>query len=270
VPLSAEADVDRLRRVGTILVTGSSDGIGRQTARSLIAAGHRVVLHARNEQRASETRAAAAGASAVVVGDLSSIAETKALAQSANSQGPYDAIIHNAGVGGGSGPRQVTADGLERIFAINTLAPYILTALMPRAPRMVYLSSGLQANGVADLSDLQYERKRYDGRQAYCDSKLHDVMLAFAVARRFPQVVSSAVDPGWVKTKMGGPGATNELDEGAETPVWLATSDEVQATTSGRLLKSRRPVVANPAASDITLQDGLLDACAHLSGVTIE
>jgi NAD(P)-dependent dehydrogenase (short-subunit alcohol dehydrogenase family) len=228
------------------------------------------VLHARNEQRASETSAAAVGAGAVVVGDLSSIAETKVLARAANTQGPYDAIIHNAGVGGGSGPRQLTADGLERIFAINTLAPYILTALMPLAQRMVYLSSGLQANGVADLADLQYERKRYNGMQAYCDSKLHDVMLAFAVARRFPQVVSTAVDPGWIKTKLGGPGATNELDEGAQTPVWLATSDEAEATVSGRLLKWRRPVVANPAADDITLQDGLLDACARLSGETIK
>jgi NAD(P)-dependent dehydrogenase (short-subunit alcohol dehydrogenase family) len=226
------------------------------------------VLHARNEQRAFETRAAAAGASAVVVGDLSSIAGTTALAQAANTHGPYDAIIHNAGVGGG--PRQLTADGLERIFAINTLAPYILTALMPLAQRMVYLSSGLQANGIADLADLQYERKRYDGMQAYCDSKLHDLMLAFAVARRFPQVVSSAVDPGWIKTKMGGPGATGELDEGADTPVWLATSDEAEATVSGRLLKRRQPVVPNPAANDITLQDGLLDACARVSGVTIE
>jgi NAD(P)-dependent dehydrogenase (short-subunit alcohol dehydrogenase family) len=205
----------------------------------------------------------------MVVGDLSSIAETKALAQAATAHGPYDVIVHNAGIGGGSGPRQLTVDGLERIFATNTLAPYILTALMPLAPRMVYLSSGLQANGIADLSDLQYERKRYAGMQAYCDSKLHDVLLAFAVARRFRHVVSNAVDPGWIKTKLGGPGATNGLDEGADTPVWLATSDEPEATMSGRLVKRRQPQVPHRAASDITLQDGLLDACARLSDVTI-
>ena len=256
--------------MGTIFVTGSSDGIGLETARSLIAAGHRVVLHARNEQRASQASNAAPGASAVVVGDLASIARTKALAEAANTYGPYDVIIHNAGVGGGSGPRQVTADGLERIFAINTVAPYVLTALMPLAPRMVYLSSGLQENGIADLSDLQFEHKPYRGMQAYSDSKLHDVMLAFAVARRHPHVISNAVDPGWIKTKLGGPGATNELDEGAETQVWLATSDESEATVTGRLLKWRRPLVPNPAANDIAMQDGLLEACARLSGVNLE
>jgi NAD(P)-dependent dehydrogenase (short-subunit alcohol dehydrogenase family) len=256
--------------VATIFVTGSSDGIGRETARSLIAAGHRVVLHARDDLRASQASAATPGAFAVVVGDLASITATRALAEAANAYGPYDAIIHNAGVGGGSGPRQVTADGLERIFAINTLAPYVLTALIPLASRMIYLSSGLQEIGIADLVDLQYERKPYRGMQAYSDSKLHDVMLAFAVARRYPHVISNAVDPGWIKTKLGGSGATNELDEGAETPVWLATSDEAEATVSGRLLKWRQPLVPNPAATDVALQDGLLEACARLSGVKLE
>jgi NAD(P)-dependent dehydrogenase (short-subunit alcohol dehydrogenase family) len=160
-------------------------------------------------------------------------------------------------------------DGLERIFAINTLAPYVLTALMALAPRMIYLSSGLQSSGIADLSDLQYEHRPYRAGQAYCDSKLHDVMLAFAIARRYPHVISNAVDPGWIKTKLGGPGATNELDEGAQTPVWLATSDEPAAMASGRLLKWGRALVPNPAATDVALQDGLLDACARLSGVTL-
>jgi NAD(P)-dependent dehydrogenase (short-subunit alcohol dehydrogenase family) len=225
-------------------------------------------MHARDEQRASQI--ASAGAVAVVVGDLSSIAQTRTLAQAASKHGPYDAIIHNAGVGGGSGPRQVTEDGLERIFAINTMAPFVLTALMPLAPRMVYLSSGLQESGIADLSDLQYERKPYSGHQAYCDSKLHDVMLAFAVARRCPEVISNAVDPGWIKTKLGGLNATNELDEGAETPVWLATSDDPEARASGRLLKWRRLLAPNPAASDVAMQEGLLEACERLSGVKFE
>jgi NAD(P)-dependent dehydrogenase (short-subunit alcohol dehydrogenase family) len=256
--------------VGTIFVTGSSDGIGLRTARHLIASGQQVVMHARDDQRASQAAAAAPGALAVVVGDLSSIAQTSALAEAATAYGPYDAIIHNAGVGGGSGPREVTEDGLERIFAINTLAPYVLTALMPLAPRMIYLSSGLQEVGITDLSDLQYERKPYSGYQAYCDSKLHDVLLAFAVARRCPQVISNAVDPGWIKTKLGGPNATNELDEGAETPVWLASSDEPEAQASGRLLKWRQVLVPNPAATDVAMQEGLLEACERLSGVKFE
>src|SRR5689334_6772911 len=116
--------------VSSILVTGSADGIGLETARTLIDIGHRVVLHARNATRAEDTRAAAPGAAEVLVGDVSSIAETRALAQAAVDAGPFDAVVHNVGVGSGSG-RQLTGDGLELIFAVNVLAPYLLTALMP-------------------------------------------------------------------------------------------------------------------------------------------
>jgi len=139
---------------------------------------------------------------------------------------------------------------------------------MPRPRRLVYLTSGLEANGVADLDDLNFERKRWDGFQAYSDSKLHDVMLAFAVARLWPEVASNAVDPGWIKTKLGGRGATDELPEGAETQVWLATSDEV-ATLTGRYLKRRKDLRANPAAYDVALQDRLLSACATMTGVEL-
>src|ERR1700760_4557961 len=125
-----------------IFVTGSSDGLGLIAARPLIEHGHGVAAHARNEARAAET--ALPGAAAVLVGDLSSIKETRELAAAA---GPCDAVIHNAvihnaGVGYQERPR-VTADGLEHVFAINALAPYLLTALIPRPQRLVYLSSGM-------------------------------------------------------------------------------------------------------------------------------
>src|ERR1700710_2658656 len=108
--------------MATVLVTGSTDGIGRQTAEDLVAGGHRVVLHARNEQRAEDARAAVPGAAEVVVGDLSSLAETRALAQAAAAFGAYDAVVHNAGLGGAD-RRTVTGDGFERIFQVNVLAP---------------------------------------------------------------------------------------------------------------------------------------------------
>ncbi|MBY8848215.1 SDR family NAD(P)-dependent oxidoreductase [Saccharothrix longispora] len=247
----------------SVLVTGSSDGIGRETAATLVDRGHRVVLHARNDERAERALAAVPGADGVLVGDLASLASTRDLATAAGS---FDVVVHNAGLGGGLPSRVVTEDGLELLFQVNVLAPYLLTALMPRPGRLVYLTSGLEARGVADLADLQHERGPWDGMQAYSDSKLLDVVLAFAVARHWPDVPSNAVDPGWVKTKLGGPGATDELPSGAETQVWLATTDE---PVTGRYFKWREELRANPAAYDEAVQDGLLAACAELTGITL-
>ncbi|MEU8228269.1 SDR family NAD(P)-dependent oxidoreductase [Actinoplanes sp. NPDC048967] len=255
--------------MATILVTGSSDGIGRQTASSLAADGHRVVLHARNEERAAQALAAVPQAAAVVQGDLTSLAETRALAEQAAAVGPYDVVIHNAGVGGGQDAPVRTGDGLERIFQVNVLAPYVLTALIPWPARLVYLTSGLESGGVPRLDDLQWQGRDWDGMQAYSDSKLYDVMLAFAVARRRPEVLSNAVDPGWIKTRMGGAGATDELPAGAETQLWLATSDDPAALVTGHYFKRRRDLRANPAAYREELQEELLAACAELSGVKL-
>lgn len=252
----------------SVLVTGSADGIGRQTARDLTGLGHKVVLHARNPTRAEEALDAVRGAAGVVVGDLASLAETRALAESASRLGPFDVVIHNAGVSlTGVPQRRLTGDGLETTFQVNVLAPYVLTALMPPPDRLIYLTSGLESEGVAELGDLQHEHGGWNGRQAYCDSKLYDVVLAFAVARRWTGTLSNAVDPGWIRTRMGGPDATDELADGAETQVWLATSDEPAATVTGRYLKRRVDLRANPAAYDFAVQDGLLTACARLSGV---
>ncbi len=177
-------------------------------------------------------------------------------------------MILNAGVGSAR-HRELTEDGLERIFAVNTIAPYVLTSLMPRPGRLVYLTSGLESQGRAVLDDLQFERRRWDGMQAYSDSKLHDVVLALAVARLWPDVLSNAVDPGWIRTRMGGPSATDELPEGAATQVWLATSDEPGATVTGRYLKRQRELPPNRQAQDEAVQEALLAACARLSGVQL-
>jgi NAD(P)-dependent dehydrogenase (short-subunit alcohol dehydrogenase family) len=255
--------------VASIFVTGSADGIGQETGRALVEMGHRVVMHARNEQRADATRASVPGAAAVVVADAASLTQIRGLAERATALGPFDAVIHNVGVGGGVPARVVTEDGLAHIFQVNVLAPYMLTALMHRPQRLVYLTSGLEADGVIDLADLQYERRPWDGMQAYRDSKLYDVMLAFAVARRWPQVRSNTVDPGWIKTRMGGPNAPDELPVGAETQVWLASSDDPAALVTGRYLKRRQDLRANPVAYDTAAQELLLTACADLTGVAL-
>ena len=207
-----------------VFITGSSDGLGRMAAQLLIEQGHSVVLHARNEERGREAMSAVPGAETVVTGDLTSIAQTRNVAEQVNALGSFDAVVHNAGIGYREPRRIATEDGLPHVFAVNTLAPYILTALIRRPKRLVYLSSGLHRSGDASLKDLLWEHRPWDGQQAYSDTKLHDVLLAFAVARLWPDVLSNALEPGWVPTKMGGPGAPDDIDAAHRTQVWLAVS----------------------------------------------
>jgi NAD(P)-dependent dehydrogenase (short-subunit alcohol dehydrogenase family) len=254
--------------VASIFVTGSSDGIGLETARQLAAAGHRVVLHGRSQRRADHAMKSVPRAAGAAVGDLSDITGIQDVMQSANDLGPYDVVIHNAGVYV-LPERQVSRAGTERVYTVNVLAPYLLTAWMPVPSRLVYLSSGLASGGRVNLADLQWENRPWNGMQAYRDSKLYVIMLAFAVARRYPRVRSNAVDPGWVATRMGGPSAPVSVPEGADTPVWLAASDDAEALVSGRLFRQRAEVTASPAASDAGLQDALLEACASLSGASL-
>jgi len=252
-----------------VFITGSADGLGQLAARHLVALGHDVVLHGRNRDRAQAAMRAVPGARTALEGDLASIEATRSLARQANAAGPFQAVIHNAGIYGPSAGRRETIDGLDDVFAVNALAPYLLTALIEGTQRLIYLTSGLHQSGDPDLRFLQRRTQRWSGAQAYANSKLFDVVLAFAVARLWPHVRSNAVDPGWVPTKMGGPSASDDLEQGAATQVWLAVSDDESAKVSGRYFYHRRTRAAHPAASAVSVQDGFLVACEQLTRVRL-
>jgi NAD(P)-dependent dehydrogenase (short-subunit alcohol dehydrogenase family) len=252
-----------------IFITGSSDGLGLMAGRLLVEQGHNVVLHARNDARAAAARQALPGAEAVLSGDLSTIAAMRDVADQANRKGHFDAVIHNVGIGYRETQRIETADGLSQLWAVNVLAPYVLTALMHKPERLIYLSSGMHNGGNPSLEDPQWSNRRWSGSQAYSDTKFHDLLLAFGVARRWPDVFSNAVAPGWVATRMGGPGATDDLSQGHLTQAWLAASDDAPARTTGGYFYHQQRRDPKSAARDHNLQDRLLDYCGTASGIAL-
>ena len=150
----------------------------------------------------------------------------RSVAEQVNALGVFDAIIHNAAVDYREPRRVETEDGFAHVLAINSLAPYVLTALIHPPRRLIYISSGLHKQGDPSLSDLNWTERPWQGQQAYSDSKLHNILLAFAMASRLPGVSCNAMTPGWVQTKMGGPGANDDLDQAHRTQAWLAASDD--------------------------------------------
>jgi NAD(P)-dependent dehydrogenase (short-subunit alcohol dehydrogenase family) len=256
-------------RMARVFVTGSADGLGKMAAELLIEQGHKVVLHARSAARAEETRKKVGGAEHIVVGDLSNIAETKSVADQVNRLGRFDAVIHNAGIGYREPKLVKTVDGLPQLFAVNTLAPYLLTALITMPKRLVYLSSGMHYGAGSHLDDMLWEKRRWNGSQAYAETKFQDVLLAFAVARLFPEVKSNSLEPGWVPTKMGGAGAPDDIDKAHRTQVWLATSDQPAAAVSGRYFFHQKLRDPDPATKDVERQDLLLDLCRKVSGIAL-
>src|ERR1700690_2364076 len=251
-----------------IFISGSSTGLGLMAGELLVEQGHQVVLHARNAARAEDARLALPRAEAVVEGDLATIAGAKAVARRVNELGPCHAVIHNAAVGYRES-HILTRDGLPHVFAINTLSAYILTALIERPKRLVYLSSGLHHHATANLDDILWKKRRWNGSEAYAESKLHDAMLAFAIARRWPDVLSNALEPGWVPTKMGGPGAPDDMKQAHLTQAWLAASDDPKADVTGEDFYHLKRMGPNPRAHDSFLQDRLIAICADISGVAL-
>jgi NAD(P)-dependent dehydrogenase (short-subunit alcohol dehydrogenase family) len=248
-----------------IFISGSSAGLGLMAADRLISQSHKVVLHARNVARAEDARRELPKTEAVVIGDIETVAGAKDIAAQVNALGRFDAVIQNAAVGYREASR-VTADGLPHVFAINTLSAYILTALINRPKRLVYLSSGMHHGADANLDDILWQKRRWNGSQAYAESKLHAAMLAFAVARRWTDVLSNSLEPGWVPTNMGGPGAPDDMEQAHLTQVWLAAGDDPKAQVTGKYFYHLKRMDPNPQANDPALQDRLIAICAEISG----
>jgi NAD(P)-dependent dehydrogenase (short-subunit alcohol dehydrogenase family) len=215
-------------------------------AQTLLADGHDVVVHARNADRLKAMRDLRDRGAAAVVGDLSDPDETRRLAADVNDLGRMDAVIHNAGV-----------YGSPEVLPVNVVAPYLLTALLDRPERLIYLSSGLHYRGRARLADIDWSGHRTPG--SYSDSKLFVTTLAMLVARTWPEVFSNAVDPGWVPTKMGGAGASDDLRLGHLTQEWLATSDDPEARSTGGYWYHQRRREPHAMAHDQRFQDELLE-----------
>lgn len=250
-----------------IFISGSSAGLGLMAAELLANQGHKVVLHGRDASRAEEAQRLVPHAEAVV-GDIETMAGANNVAAQVNALGRLDAVIHNAAVGYRESHR-VTADGLPHVFAINTLAAYILTALIERPKRLVYLSSGMHHHADSNLDDILWKKRRWNGSQAYAESKLHDAMLAFAIARRWPDVFSNSLEPGWVPTKMGGPGAPDDMNQAHLTQAWLAAGEDPKADVTGHYFYHLKRIKPNPEAYDPAGQDRLIAVCGEISGVAL-
>ncbi|MCA1535181.1 SDR family NAD(P)-dependent oxidoreductase [Bradyrhizobium sp. NBAIM03] len=254
--------------MATIFITGSTDGLGRAAAQSLLDQGHRVVLHARSADRAAALGGLTSRAKGLVIGDLRSAGETRSIADQINAIGRMDAVIHNAGVYTRPS-RGATPEGHAETLAINTLAPFMLTALIARPARLIYLSSGLHRGGEGSLDDLDWTKRAWNAATAYAESKLHVVALAYALARRWPDVLCNAVDPGWVRTKMGGAGAPVDIETGQRTQTWLAVSEDPAALVSGRYWHRLEQQAPAREATDPRFQDRLIGKLTELTGVEL-
>jgi NAD(P)-dependent dehydrogenase (short-subunit alcohol dehydrogenase family) len=253
--------------MASIFITGSSDGLGSMAAKLLVSQGHRVVLQARNAERGHQALIKVPAAEKVLIADLSFIEEIKKLATEVNSMGVFDAVIHNAGVYNQKPAHTDTGGFQQMMININTLAPYILTCLIQKPKRLIYLSSGMHSQGDPELEILTNITKGRGVYQTYSDTKLHDLILCMAVARKWPEVYANAVDPGWVPTKMGGSGAPDDLEKGYQTQAWLAVSNDGQAKVSGYYFYHQKQKYYLPAAGDMNVQDKFLALCEQITGI---
>ncbi|MFD1506361.1 SDR family NAD(P)-dependent oxidoreductase [Georgenia yuyongxinii] len=240
-----------------ILITGSTDGLGLATAETLLSEGHEVVVHARSEERVPAVQHLLDRGAHCLLGDLADPAQVRRIADSANRLGSIDAVIHNAGVWHG-----------PAVLAVNVVAPYLLTALIPGPRRLIYLSSGMHRGGDPRLSGLDWTGRT--ATASYSTSKLLVTALSAAIGRRFPEVLSNAVDPGWVPTRMGGSSAPDDLRLGHRTQEWLATSSDPAALTSGGYWYHQRTRAPHPTVNDHHFQDAMVHHLADHTGVTLD
>jgi len=236
-----------------IFITGSSTGLGALTAKSLLAKGNDVVLHARNEKRAEDALKFNPQASAVGIGDLSKVEDVKSIAQQVDKLGPFDVIIHNAGV--------YTNDSSQTL-AVNVVAPYMLTNLINLPKRLIYISSGMHVGSRLDVNKLD--------DLDYSGSKLAVLLIAKAVERKHPEVIVNSIDPGWVPTRMGGSGANDSLEGGYQGQVWLASGDDKQAVTSGNYYYHSKLSQYDERVDNTEFQNQLVDKLAQITGTKMQ
>jgi len=274
----------------TVLITGGTGGIGRAIAEGLAALGARVAITGRDLAR---TKAAAAQIAArsgnpdidAFAADLSSQAEVRRLAAEILAAYPrLDVLVNNAG--GFWGHRHVTADGLEHTFALNHLAPFLLTNLLldrliaSSPARVITISSGAQAMGRMNFDDLQ-GANGYSGQRAYNQSKLANVMFTYELARRLEGtgVTATVVHPGVVRTAFAAEDPSpvwrvliplmrplmKSPAKGAQTPIYLASTSEVDGV-SGKYYANLRPRRTNKVSYDDATNARLWKVSAELTG----
>ena len=236
-----------------IFITGSSDGLGLLAARQLIREGHQVWAHARNASRAMHTYQQLEGVQQVLVGDLNQKEEIFKLVTSLNQLPTFDAVIHNAGIYQSTG---------SSLFHVNVVAPYLLTALMDRPLRLIYLSSGMHRGGqFRSLSEIE--------STSYSDTKWQLTCLVMHLSKRLLSTYVNAVDPGWVPTKMGGANAPDDLQKGYETQSWLATSQEALALTTGGYFFHQQLNAPKADVYDADLQQNLVDNLHQFTAIQL-
>ena len=271
------------------LVTGATRGIGRATAEALAKSGAHVLLHGRDSASVGAVcrEMVRYGQVDGVVGDLSSLAAVRKLATEVAAQYPrLDVLVNNAGTG--TRRRQTTGDGYERTFAINHLAPFLLTNLLlerlkaGKAARVVTVSSMAHRGAKLDFDDLNWETRKFSGLGAYGASKLANILFTVELASRLAGsgVTANCLHPGVVATNIftAFGGRTGKVftmllrpfmlspADGAKTSIYLASSPEV-ANVTGKFFDKCREVPPTPAAQDAAAAKRLWDVSAKLTGL---
>jgi len=237
-----------------IFISGSTDGLGFLTANSLLDQGHEIIVHSRNFERLKAIQPLLDKGAMSVIGDLSILAQQFSVAEQVNHFGQIDVVIHNAG----------TLSGND-VLSVNVIAPYVLTALITKPSRLIYLSSSMHFDGKESLSGIDW----YGNTHNYSDSKLFVTTLANAIARHWHDVSSYSVDPGWVPTKMGGKEAPDDLVMGYQTQEWLAITENMATIESGTYWHHQKPLQPHVASQNEKFQDELLNALAAVTGISI-
>ncbi|CEI70766.1 hypothetical protein FVEN_g752 [Fusarium venenatum] len=254
-----------------ILITGSTDGFGFEAARQLIERKHQVYLHARNQQRADEVKTKLPGAAGVLIADLTTVAESRKLAEEVNAIGTFDAVFLNAGLF--HGPFRKSDLGVPASVFVNLVSPYIFAALLTPPKRLIFIASVLHHEADTSLKDifwLERGEKGWDEFPAYCDAKFHIVLLVNALARRLKNTSVIAMHPGYVPTKLSDPNAPDKMEDGIETYVMLAEGDYDTTLTGVYFDPKRERAQPHALTADQDKQEAVVKACEDLTGVKLQ